>query len=273
MAYATVAALNIYPVKSCRGTPLEHVGIGSTGLLDDRRWMVVTDTGRFLTQRELPRLALVAPTLHERQLTFTAPGMAGLVLSTEANSYSLQVTIWRDHCAAFDSGDQAAEWLSTFLERPVRLVQFDPTSTRHANRQWTGAIAAPTQFSDGYPILVISKASLDDLNKRLVTPVPMNRFRPNLVLDGLQAYEEDRIHELLAGELRLRLVKPCNRCKITTTDQSSGEVMGEEPLKTLKTYRWSQELRGVLFGQNAIVIDGAGAQLCVGQRLEITWKP
>ena len=184
----------------------------------------------------------------------------------------MQVTIWHDRCAALDCGVEAAAWLTEFLERSVRLVQFDRVGQRMSNPQWTGDIQAPTQFADAFPVLAIAEASLDDLNSRLAKPLPMNRFRPNVVLGGLQPYDEDRIHELVNGAVRLRAVKLCTRCKITTTDQARGTVDGEEPLLTLKTYRWSSELRGVTFGQNMIVTAGVGEQLHVGQQLEIEWR-
>jgi len=270
--YATIAALNIYPVKSCRGIALNQAILAPTGLACDRRWMVVTDTGRFLTQRELPRLALVAPTVNGHELRLSAPGMIDLHLSAASDRQRVQVTIWRDRCSAFDEGPQAAAWLSQFLAQTVRLVRFDPAGKRPSACQWTGDTQALNKFTDGFPVLVVSQASLGDLNERLETLLPMNRFRPNVVLDGVQAYDEDRIHELSDGDVRLRLVKPCTRCKITTTDQATADVMGAEPLATLKSYRWSRELNGAMFGQNAIIAGGIGAELRVGQRLAITWK-
>jgi uncharacterized protein YcbX len=129
-----------------------------------------------------------------------------------------------------------------------------------------------TEFSDGYPILVISRASLDDLNSRLPQALPMERFRPNVVIDGVEAYDEDRMHELRSGPVTLRIVKPCVRCSITTTDQRRGAVDGVEPIRTLKEYRHDAALRGVTFGQNAIIVAGVGERLSVGQVFDITWK-
>lgn len=272
MTRATIASLHVYPVKSCRGIACTSVGLVATGLAGDRQWLVVSQTGRFLTQRELPRLALVETSLSERELQLTAPGMPRLNVATRSSGPALTVTIWGEQCAARDAGVEPAQWLSRFLGRPVRLVEFDFGRSRLSSAQWTQAIAAPVTFTDAFPILVISQASLDDLNGRLEGPLPMNRFRPNVVLEGLQAYDEDRIHELVAGDVRLRLVKPCTRCKITTTDQASGAVMGAEPLATLKKYRWSKQLQGVLFGQNAIVVGGVGAELRVGQQFAVTWR-
>jgi len=179
-----------------------------------------------------------------------------------------EVLIWRDRCPAWDEGEVAARWLSEFLARDVRLVRFDPAHRRLSDPHWTGDTSALTRFSDGYALLAISRASLADLNARLPAPLPVERFRPNLVLDGLPPYGEDGLRDLWLGErVRLRVVKPCARCIITTTNQQTGLVEGEEPLRTLKTYRWDEALHGVTFGQNVIVVAGAGESLSRGVRL------
>jgi hypothetical protein len=157
--------------------------------------------------------------------------------------------------------------LSELLGRPLRLVRFDQSRVRLSDLAWTGGLAAPNLFSDGFPLLAIARASLADLNSRLAVPLPMDRFRPNLVLDGLPPYGEDALGDLIAGALRLRRVKPCTRCSITTTNQGTGAVEGDEPLRTLKSYRWDRALRGVTFGQNLIVVAGAGSRLTVGHPL------
>lgn len=272
MASAVVAELNIYPVKSCGGIALQSARLGATGLQDDRRWMLVDAQQRFVTQRELPRMALLKPRLEGAGVVLAASGMPSLRVPGTATDVGVTVSVWRDTCAAFDEGDAAATWLSAFLQQPVRLVRFDAAQRRLSNREWTGDLEAPNQFSDGYPVLAISNASLADLNSRLSQPLPMNRFRPNLVLDGVQAYDEDRIHELRAGPVCLRLVKPCTRCRITTTDQSTGIAQPPEPLNTLRGYRWNARLKGVLFGQNVVIVAGVGAELRVGQELEVVWK-
>jgi hypothetical protein len=180
---------------------------------------------------------------------------------------AVTATVWRDHCRAFDQGEAAARWLGDFVGRPLRLVRFDPAQSRLSDPAWTGEVAAPNRFSDGFALLAISRASLADLNARLAAPLPMNRFRPNLVLDGLPAYGEDKVGDLVAGPVRLRRVKPCTRCRITTTNQATGEVEGEEPLRTLKGYRWDATLHGVAFGQNLIVVAGQGTVLRAGAEL------
>lgn len=271
--YATIAGLHIYPVKSCAGIALEQATLSQTGLENDRRWMIVDERMRFITQREQPRLALIKPSLFNGGLQLDAPNLPSLYIEpVKPTATAMEVTVWRDQCNAFDEGDAAGEWLSHFLQKPVRLVCFDDSRPRASSRDWTGEVEALNRFSDGYPMLVISRASLADLNSRLAAPLPMNRFRPNIVIDGVPAYGEDSVHELADGGLRLRVVKPCTRCKITTTDQATGTVMGTEPLATLMKYRRSVELRGVMFGQNVISVAGVGSTLKVGQRLAVSWR-
>jgi hypothetical protein len=237
----------------------------AAGLEHDREWMVVTPEGRCMTQREEPRLALVATTIDDCVLALSAEGAGSVAVPVDFVGSATEATVWGDRCRAFDQGEPAARWLSELLGRPLRLVRFDPAHRRLSGAQWTGGLAAPNRFSDGFPLLAISRASLDDLNARLAAPLPMDRFRPNLVLDGLPPYGEDRIDDLVAGELRLRRAKPCTRCSISATNQATGSVEGDAPLRTLKSYRWDAALRGVTFGQNLIVVTGAGTRLRTGQ--------
>ncbi|MFO1410878.1 MAG: MOSC domain-containing protein, partial [Steroidobacteraceae bacterium] len=175
-------------------------------------------------------------------------------------------------CDGIDAGDAAADWASRAIGTDCRVLRFDPRRARLSPAQWTGDIAAPNQFSDGFPLLVVNRASLEELNGRLGVPLPMNRFRPNLVLDGLAPWDEDRIGELAIGEVRLRLVKPCTRCSITTIDQQDGTPTGQEPLQTLRSYRFDAALRGILFGVNAIIVAGVGATLAAGAEVTVGWK-
>ena len=273
---ARIAALNVYPVKSCRGMPVAAAELLRTGLLHDRHWMLVRPNGRFVTQRELPRMALIGTQVGAAGLTLSAPGMPELNVPRALAGPARPVTVWKFDGRGIDCGSEAAAWFTRYLETPLSLVAFDEDTPRECSADWTGDIAAVTEFSDGFPILVISRASLDELNSRLLAKssraLPMERFRPNVVIDGVEAYAEDRIHELRVGDVALRLVKPCTRCSITTTDQQAGVVDGVEPLKTLKEYRFDRELRGVAFGQNAIVVSGAGERLRVGDSFEIAWK-
>jgi uncharacterized protein YcbX len=266
-AVITISSLHVYPVKSCRGTAVDAASITAAGLEFDREWMVVSPTGRFLTQREEPRLARIATRLEVGGLTLSAEGAAGVTVPDDFRGPAVEATVWGDRCRAFDQGEAVARWLGDFLGRPLRLVRFDPAHRRASDVAWTGGIEALNRFSDGFPLLAISRASLEDLNSRLPAPLPMDRFRPNLVLDGLPPYGEDTLGDLMAGAVRLRRAKPCTRCAVTTTNQATGTVEGDQPLRTLKTYRWDPGLRGVTFGQNLVVVAGDGARLRVGQEL------
>jgi len=267
-----IAALYSYPVKSARGIEHAAATLTDAGLAEDRLWMIVTPERRFLTQRELPRLALLVPALSEAALVLHAPGVPELVLVRSAQGSPCRVSVWNDQCAAFDEGDAAAEWLARLLGRACRLVRFDAGEPRLSNRAWTGALIAENRFSDGFPLLALSAASLRDLNARLTVPLPVNRFRPNLLLEGLEPYAEDRIDALHCGPIRLKLVKPCTRCRITTTDQERGELDGEEPLRTLMSYRYDEALHGVCFGLIVIVASGAGETLRRGQEFAVRWR-
>jgi uncharacterized protein YcbX len=265
-----VTGLNIYPVKSCRGIALEQARLTETGFEHDREWLVTTPEGRFLTQRERPQLAQIETALTHDQLVLRKPNGTDLTLPLNMTGRELEVTIWRDKAAAFDAGDEAAAWLTEHMGKPARLVRFDRRHKRVANAQWTDGVEALNQFSDGFPWLLISQGSLDELNRRMETPLPMNRFRPNIVVDGLPPFGEDSVDEFVAGDVRLKVVKPCDRCVVTTTDQITGERHGDEPLKALKEFRFDRNLRGVLFGQNMILTGGLGNELKVGQQFEVT---
>jgi uncharacterized protein YcbX len=269
---ALVTGLFVYPVKSCRGIAQDSTELAATGFMGDRHWMLVRPNGRFVTQRELPRMALIETQLTSTTLKLAAPGMEPLEVLREADGAARAVTVWKFEGRGLDYGEIAAAWVSQYLETPLRLVRFDPSAPRECNEEWTPGTRAVTEFSDGYPILVISRASLADLNARLPQALPMERFRPNIVIDGVEAYDEDRMHELRAGPVTLRIVKPCTRCSITTTDQQKGAVDGVEPLRTLKEYRYDSKLRGVTFGQNVIIVEGVGEQLKVGQNFDVVWK-
>jgi uncharacterized protein YcbX len=263
----SLAALHLYPVKSCRGIAVAEATLTDAGLEHDREWMIVTPEGRFVTQRECPRLATIHVALDAGRLTLAAEGGGSVAVPLDFRGNPVDVTVWRDRCRAHDQGDEAARWLSDALGRPLRLVRFEPSQRRLCDPAWTGGRDAATRFSDGFALLAISRASLADLNSRLALPLPMKRFRPNLELDGLPPYGEDHLQDIVAGPLRLRRVKACTRCVITTTHPETGVVEGDEPLKTLKTYRWDPQLRGVTFGQNLIVVAGAGTPLRVGMEL------
>ena len=268
----TIASLHAYPVKSCGGITLDEMLVTETGFEFDRAWMLVDADGEFLSQRELPRLALVRCELRHSELVLRAPGMLALHLRLDTVEQAVRVRVWGDEVAAFDMGDLAAQWFGNCLGQPLRLVRFDPEHRRLADPAWTGDIAAETAFSDGFPLLVISQASLDALNARLaargVPAMPMARFRPNLVLTGLKAHGEDFLDELnlqtTDGPVRLRLVKPCPRCPMPNIDPETG-VSGHEPGNTLAAYRADRRVNGaVSFGMNAVVVQGLECRLRAG---------
>jgi uncharacterized protein YcbX len=265
-----VIRLNIYPVKTCRGIALKQARLTETGFEHDREWLVITPEGRFLTQRERPQLAQVETAIAGEQLVLRKPNGSDLSLPLDLSGPEREVTIWRDKAAAFDAGEEAATWLTEHLGKPARLVRFDKRHKRASDTKWTGDVEALNQFSDGYPWLLISQGSLDELNRRLEKPLPMNRFRPNIVVDGLPPFGEDSVDEFVAGAVRLKVVKPCDRCVVTTTDQITGERTSDEPLRALKEFRFDKNLRGVLFGQNMILTGGVGSELKVGQQFEVT---
>lgn len=276
---AILSAINIYPIKSCGGIALEQANIGPLGLALDRHWMVVDGEGVFLTQRSHARMACIRPRFIDGAMLLSAPGMPDLQLAVAGeDGASVQVQVWKDNVAALDQGERARQWFSDFLETDARLVRFDPHAERVCSTRWTGEHHAVTQFSDGYPLLVIGQASLDDLNTRLgakgVPALPMERFRPNLVIEELEAYEEDFIDIITLDDgngaaVALKLVKPCARCPVPGIDQRTGlrdPQWPDEPLDTLATYRANPRVEGGLtFGQNAIVIGGAGSIIRAGQ--------
>ncbi len=278
---ADVAALNVYPVKACRGIALERATVAARGLATatagDREWMVVDANGRFVSQREQPRLALIDVASDARGLGLGAPAMRSLEVAAPdaARAPRRDVVVWHSTVAAIDAGEQAAQWFSEYLEMPARLVRFAPEQVRACNPQFVGASGAHTAFADGYPVLVIGEASLDDLNARLAEnghrALPMNRFRPNVVISGIAAYDEDHIDTIAADGVTLKLVKPCTRCRVTTTDQRSA-MIADEPLVTLASYRMDARYDGVTFGMNAIVVAGESRTLEVGAKAAIEYR-
>jgi uncharacterized protein YcbX len=275
-----IAGLYVHPVKSCAGVALDEALLVETGLELDRAWMVVDAERRFVTQRELPRMALIRPTLKTYEVVLRAPGMLALHLAIDAVEGPCRVRVWNDEVAAYDMGDLAAQWFSDFLGQGpgarYRLVRFDPEQRRLSSREWTGDIEAENAFSDGYPLLVTSSAGLEELNRRLATPVTMTRFRPNLVLDGLEANGEDHLDEVAfdtpQGPVRLKLVKPCSRCAIPDTDPLSAEV-GHAVTDALAAYRADARLDGALtFGMNAVIVEGIERVLRVGMTGEATYR-
>ena len=278
---AHIAQIFVYPVKSCAGVALPQAMLTETGLDLDRAWMVVDIDGQFVSQRELPRMALIEPQLRHYDIILRAPGMLALHLQIDTVETATTVRVWNDTVKAFDMGNLAAQWFSDFLapkrasmqQRPYRLVRFDPEQRRLSNLAWTGGFEAANQFSDGYPLLVTNTASLDGLNRRLQAqghaPVGMERFRPNIVLSGIEEHDEDRIDQMHidtgAGTVLLRPVKPCPRCPIPNIDPRTA-LSSPEVGDMLQSYRQDARVDGaVSFGMNAIVLQGEDQQLRVGQ--------
>jgi uncharacterized protein len=274
-----ISQLIVYPVKSCAGVPVQEALLTETGLEFDRAWMVVDEHGEFLTQRELPSMALIQPQLKYHEMILRAPGMLALHVKLDEVEAPVRVRVWDDDVAAYDMGKVAAQWFTDFLGTTSRLVRFDPEHKRVSDLKWTGGIEALNQFSDGFSVLVISEASLTQFNEKMLNggsgAVSMARFRPNIVLGDapdaaeLSPHDEDRLDALhiatSEGVARLKPVKPCPRCPIPNVDPATG-VSSPEVGDLLQTYRQDARVNGaVTFGMNAIVIDGVDHLLKVGQ--------
>ncbi|MFM0724627.1 MOSC N-terminal beta barrel domain-containing protein [Paraburkholderia strydomiana] len=284
----TISELFVYPVKSCAGIALREARLFATGLEYDRSWMVTDPDGAMFTQRAYPRMALIKTELGAEELVLRAPGMSELRTPLDAArldaSRKVETKVWHDAAYGIDTGDASAAWFSEFLGMPARLLRFNPERERTVDPDYTDSTGgATTLFADGFPLLVIGQASLDDLNTRLTgkgaPAVPIDRFRPNLVLTGLDAYEEDYVETLsIASDtdaeppVQLQLVKLCARCPMPTIDQAKGAPNPDwpnEPSDTMSVYRAQPQRDGAItFGNNALVASGAGAWLRVGQTVE-----
>jgi len=261
----TISSLIYYPIKACRGFEVDAAQVERMGLQHDRRMMVITPDGGFLTQREYPRLALVTPKLTNRTLELSAPNYDSIQLGIQTSGVPLPVHVWSSKgIQAIDQGEEAADWFSNWLGSKVRLVHIADGYTRRVNREYAVNPDDHTGFADGYPILLVSEAGLQDLNSRLEAAVPMNRFRPNIVVKGCEPFAEDNWNRIHAGDVELAVVKPCARCEVTTIDKNTLET-SKEPLKTLGRYR-KQKL-GAIFGQNVIPL--AEGTLRIGMNVEI----
>ena len=279
----SIARLFVYPIKSCAGVEVQDAVLTETGLDLDRAWMVVDKDGEFVSQRTLPRMSLIRPQLKTHEIVLRAPGMLALHLQIDTVEHATQAKVWDDVVSAFDMGELAAQWFSDFLAPaasgagkrtpPCRLVRFDPEHRRLSSMQWTQGVEALNQFSDGFPLLVASTASLDGLNRRLQgqghAAVAIERFRPNIVLAGLDEHDEDRMHGMAittgTGVVSLKPVKPCPRCPVPNIDPMTA-LSSPEVGDMLQTYRRDARVDGrITFGMNAIVIDGVDQLLKVGQ--------
>ncbi len=263
MAELTLSALYRYPVKSMGGDRFETLDVDARGFRFDRQWMVVDAHGHFLTQREQPRLALIKTSVDEDGvLRLRAPGHPDIAVGRQGGD-RLAVVVWADTVQARAAGAEVDAWLSDFLSVSCRLVSFPDDVLRPVDPGY----ATPSDqvgFADGFPFLLISQASLDDLNARMEQPVPMLRFRPNLVVEGCEPYAEDSWRVIRIGELTFRVAKPCARCIIPTIDPATA-LRGKEPLRTLMRYR--RRGNHVFFGQN-LIHDRSG-RLALGMAVEV----
>jgi uncharacterized protein len=265
---ATIAGLFVYPLKSGRAVPCERVRLSPTGFEWDRQWMLINAHGVFLSQRTHPQLARIVPRLDAAELSLSAPGLPLLRIPRVCAGERRPVRVHQDRCVGLDEGAAAAEWASLVAREPARLVRVPTHTERIANPVFAGSTPAPMGFADGFPVLVCNEASLEDLNSRLPGSIPMERFRPNVVLSGLPAWAEDRIDSLTVDEVKLRLVKPCTRCTIPSIDQLTGDP-SIDPAPVLRQFRFDKALRGVTFGENAVIVAGSDARIERGATCQV----
>ena len=261
-----VAELHVFPVKGFAGTSPASAIVEPWGLQHDRRWMVVDSTGRFLTQRVLPRMALVHAEADAQGVRLAYPGAGGVDVAAGVPGAPVrQTTVWRSTLPAADAGDAAADWLTRVLGQPCRLVHMHDTAARPINAAYNAG-RETVSFADGYPVLLTSLGSLDDLNSRLARPVPISRFRANIVVRGAPAWAEDCWRLVRIGGATFRVVKPCDRCTVTTIDQQTGlRPDRTEPLRTLGRFRHDEH--GIMFGQN--LIPATLGRIAVGDTVEV----
>jgi uncharacterized protein YcbX len=259
-----LSGIHVYPIKSCRGLSPDAWEVDKFGLRHDRRWMLINQAGLFLTQRTHRRLALVHVSIETDQLRVESEGMPPLhVALRPATGTQFPVRVWLDVTAATCPFPHADRWFTEFLDEPVRLGYMPDEVMRPVDPYYAPA-GGQASFADGFPFLVVGQASLDDLNRRLVAPLPMNRFRPNLVVSGSEPFAEDGWRSVRIGPLPFEVVKPCARCVVTTTDQDTA-MIGKEPLRTLATFR--RVGNDVRFGMNAVHY-GTG-MLTLGDRVAL----
>jgi len=258
-----VVKIFIYPVKSTHRIRVAEAAVNPWGLQHDRRWMVVDDAAGFLTQREEPRLAQVQADITSEGLVLTAPGMAALAVAFPEGAEE-DVTTWNDSVRSVAADELSGTWFTRYLGRPCRLVYMRDPYARPADATFArpGSVVS---FADGYPLLMTSEASLADLNRRMSEAVPMTRFRPNVVIDGRTAFEEDTWKRIRIGQMAFDVVKPCTRCVITTIDQESGHPVGREPLRKLNEFR--KYGGNVYFGENLVPVNAGTIR--VGDEVEL----
>jgi uncharacterized protein len=274
-----ISEINIYPIKSLGGISLTEAIIEQRGLQYDRRRMLVDENGKFLTQREFPKMSTVSISLAEHGLQVSADNFDDLIVPFEVEGERLKVQIWNSNCEAILSDLHINQWFSEVLQTTCNLVYMPDDSRREINPRFV-VNHDIVSFADGYPILIIGEKSLNDLNSRLEIPIPMNRFRPNIVVSDSEAFAEDNWKEIKIGNTTFRSTKPCERCVMTTVEQTEGVFTGKEPLRTLAKYRRSNQVfpetyqefglseNAVLFGQN-LVAENFGEKIKIGDSLEV----
>jgi uncharacterized protein YcbX len=261
--------LHIYPIKSARGISLKTAQLDARGLELDRHWMLVDDDGNFLTQRKIPRMALIRVEVRENHLAVRTGGLSELMIPRHHESgMSRRVQVFDDAVDAIDDGDDAARWFTSMMGRSCRLVHMPGDAHRIANPRYARQESL-VSFVDAFPLLLLSQASLDELNTRLAEPVTMDRFRPNLVIDGCAPYEEDTWERIQIGKTSFHVAKPCARCAVPGVNQGTGE-RGVEPLRTLESYRTRDGK--VYFGQN-LIHEGNGLLSVGDSAFALSLKP
>ncbi|MEI6290548.1 MAG: MOSC N-terminal beta barrel domain-containing protein [Chloroflexota bacterium] len=265
MMIPLLSSITIYPVKSMKGHHLNSARVENMGLVNDRRLMLVGQNGKFLTQREHARIALINPELAGDGLILSAPGMEMIKIPITLSGKRWAVEIWNSkEVQSIDQGDEIFKWLSEFLKMPAHLVKIDPEYKREIDHNFAIHPSNQVSFADGYPILVTAQSSLDDLNSKLEVPVPMDRFRPNIVVNGSEPFSEDSWKIIKIGEAEFALVKPCARCNVPGIDQETA-ISSKEPIRTLSRYRNFNHK--VMFGVNIIPIKTG--KITVGDTVEI----
>lgn len=261
-----LTSLHLYPLKSAAAVDVDTLDIDPRGPRGDRRWLLVDADHRFITAREQAQLVLIRALPDGNGLQLSAPGMSDIrVAAPSSDAARIHVRIWDDEVEAAAADARSDAWLSTYLDRPVRLVHMDASSRRPVDAAYSQP-GDEVSFADGYPLLVISQASLDALNAKLPSPITMTRFRPNLVIAGSDAHAEDRWRKVRIGGVMFDAVTPCTRCVFTTIDPITGQRDSSgEPLRTLKSYRRTAD--GIRFGMN--LIPRSTGQLRVGDAVEV----
>jgi len=279
-----ISELNVYPVKSLQGISLQKAELSIRGLKYDRNWMVTDNNYNFITQRQLPAMVAIGTAFHENSLILTTEKISPIAINlAPVNSDIINTAVWKSHCEGMDEGDDVSKWLSEVLGKwnntPMRLVRFANNFKRKVDSAYLKGEESHTAFADGFPYLITSEESLCALNMKLelngAGRVPMNRFRPNIVIKGVQAFQENDFDALHAHSdtYSLGVRKPCQRCKITTVDQNTGHIKNpKEPQRTLLKMNAFTDLKGAYFGQNAILLKGEGEIVSVGDQLTAVKK-